>query len=333
MSSAPAAQSSQPAAPAPLQVDAAAYLGLAAAPASVRDRLAIAVTSHTFLPRADDLPNDWVATVATPVFKLIRRRQGVQPAFCSIGTGAGLDALAAIETLGSARVGITDVHEDVVRAASLNITANLRPGRAVELEAGHGDLLSPLSGYKRNYDLIYENLPNVPIQDAARFGDERVSSSHVPPRAEPVPDSVQRQLLTLHYLALRQAREFLAPGGSVISMLGSRMPLAVFHEMARLAGLRSEIYAYTWKVQTDPEAMIGAHAGQQRAGFGPFHFYRASRLAEVFSGVELAASGERAAEIERQLAPDRLDAPAAWDALQRGETIGHTAAVLRSWPA
>jgi methylase of polypeptide subunit release factors len=38
-----------------------------------------------------------------------------------IGTGAGLDALAAIEVLAPAQVLVTDLHYDVVAAAVRNI--------------------------------------------------------------------------------------------------------------------------------------------------------------------------------------------------------------------
>ena len=313
-------------------VDTAAYLGLSAPPQRLRDRLAIAVSAHAFLPRFDDLQADWVASVATPAFKLVRQRQGALAAFASIGTGTGLDALAAIETLGVARVGITDVHDDVVRAAAANIAGNLREPGAVAIESGYGDLLGPLLYLNTKYDLIYENLPNVPIDDAAQLATERLSSGHVPPRAEPVPDFVQRHLLTLHYLALRQSRGFLAPGGAVLSMLGGRIPLAVFHRMAEAAGFRSEIFTFSWKVQADAAAMVRGHAERQRAGYGPFHFYRVDRLAEVFADVDLAGSGARAHEIEAVLAPDRLDALQADAAVRRGEPIGHTAVVLRSQP-
>jgi hypothetical protein len=145
-----------------------------------------------------------------------------------------------------------------------------------------------------------------------------------------VPESVQRQLLTLHYLALKQARDFLALGGSVLSMLGGRVPLAAFLEMAQLAGLRAEIFTYTWKIQADPESMIRGHVDRQREGFGPFYFYRTADLARVFAGIDLASTGKRALELEKSLVPHRLDAHQALSAFLNGEQIGHTAVVLRS---
>jgi hypothetical protein len=140
-------------------------------------------------------------------------------------------------------------------------------------------------------------------------------------------------MLTLHYLALKQARDFLNPGGSVLSMLGARVPLAVFVEMARLAGLKGDIYTYTWKNQTDPEAIISNYVQKERAGMGPFHFYRAERLAKVFERTDLATSGPRAFELEAFLAADRLSPAQAFEAFRRGERIGHTVAVLRSQAA
>lgn len=315
-----------------LDVDALRYLTLDRAPERIRSRLAIAVSPHSFLPQIDDIRSDWVASVATPAFKLIRERQGVQDAFCSIGTGVGLDALAAIETLGSTRIGITDVHQDVVDTAVENILSNLDPAHRITLEAGNGDLFSPLRQYAPRYDLIYENLPNVPVEDAGRIADARVSSSHLPPRIERIPQLVREQLLTLHYLALVQAHDYLKPGGAVLSMLGSRIPLDVYRQMAKFAGHHADIYTYGWKVQADAEAVVEGHAIQQRAGYGPFHFYRVEDLAKAFVGVDLASSGEQAAAIEESLAQVRLDPFTAREALRRGEQVGHTYAVLRSQP-
>jgi len=318
--------------PAHVQVETKRFLGLTEKPERLREQLDIAVSEHAFLPQIEDLQTDWVSSVATPAFKLIRQRQGALTAFASIGTGTGMDALAAIETLGVSRVGITDVHDDVVCTAAKNIAANLLSSTTVAIEAGFGDLLSPLSHLKPRYDLIYENLPNVPIQDATLMDKARISSSHVPPRTEPVPTYIQDQMLTLHYLALKQAGDFLNPGGSVLSMLGARVSLAVFVETAKLAGLKGDIYTYTWKNQTDPETIINNYIQKQRSGLGPFHFYRAERLAKVFDRVDFATSGLRAFELEAFLSADRLSPDQAHEAFRRGEKIGHTVAVLRSRP-
>lgn len=315
-----------------IYVNTAEYLGLREAPRRVKDRLSIGLTDHSYKPRVDDLESDWVAHVSAPAFRVYRQRQGGGriDSFCSIGTGSGLDVLSAAEVLGVERVGLTDVHLDVVDVAAKNIARNLRPGYKLTIEAGFGDLLEPLRRFGSKYSVIYENLPNVPLADPEGLGVDRTSSTYVPPRAERLPELVREQMLDLHYLALVQARDFLLPGGAVLSCLGGRVPLSVFLQLGELAGYEASFLTYSWKVQGDPEAVIRDHAESQRKGFGPFYFYRAEVLKQTFAGVGLEESGRRALEIEAALLPQRLDAATAYDAFLKGEKIGHTVAMLQS---
>jgi methylase of polypeptide subunit release factors len=297
----------------------------------IAPQLHIQLSSHSYMPRIDDLQSDWVSHVAAPAFCLFRQRRGSAAieSFCSIGTGSGLDVLTAIELLAATRVGLTDVHEDVVTTAIDNVRRNLRPQHVVTIEAGFGDLLSPLAPYGSRYDLIYENLPNVPLQSAEALAEKRVSSAFVPPRKEVLPALVKRQMLDLHYLALRQSPSFLRPCGSVLSCLGARVPLQVFLSLGELAGFSSSILTYGWKVQDDA-SLIHAYAQHQKDGYGPFHYYRADELQSVFSAIDPATSGTEALRIERELQPLQLDPTAAIRAHEAGERIGHAVAVLES---
>jgi len=314
-----------------IEVDTAAYLGVRH-PGRIKPKLELVLSNHSYLPRVNDLPSDWVAHVAVPAFKLHRRRQGGAPveSFCSIGTGSGLDVLCASEVLGARRVGLTDVHEDVVATAADNIARNHQPGQPLVIKAGYGDLLAPLKRFHSRYAVIYENLPNVPLPSHAELATERKSSTHVPPRREQLPELIKQQMLDLHYLALGQARDFLSAGGAVLSTLGARVPLEVFLSLGQLAGYTSSFLTYTWKVQADPKEIIHDHAQKQKEGFGPFHFYRAAVLGQTFAALDPATTGVRALEIERSLQSARLDAADAYELLLRGERIGHTVAVLKS---
>ncbi|MGA3127157.1 MAG: hypothetical protein ABSD13_10590 [Candidatus Korobacteraceae bacterium] len=317
-----------------LRVDASMYLAIDS-PKRIQEQLSIKVTGHCFQPRIDDFESDWVAQVAVPAFKLYRQQRGGTPieSFCSIGTGSGLDVLSAVEILGATRVGLTDVHEDVVAAAADNIARNVvenqGPRHPFTIEAGYGDLLEPLRPYAARYDVIYENLPNILLQSAEEVAAEQNSSAYLPPRAESLPELVKQQMLDLHYLALVQAREFLLPGGAVFSCLGARVPLHVFLSLAELAGFVPSFLTYSWKVQGDPE-LIRDYEQNQRNGFGPFFFYRAEALQETFKRVGLGESGKNALEIERALLTQRLGPASAYRAFRNGERIGHTVAVLKS---
>lgn len=312
-------------------VDVNKYLALNGATKHIKDYLSIEVADHAYLPKTEDIKSDWVAYIAAPAFKLIREKLGHDiDSFVSIGTGSGIDVLTAIELLGAKRVGFTDLQRSVVAAAAQNVRSNIKETSKIEFEFGNGDLLQPLQNGKRNYDVIYENLPNVPLASNTKIEDKRNSGHYLEKREEAIPEFVHEQMLDLHYLALKQARDYLAQNGAVYSTLGGRVPLSAFIKLGELAGLRSEIFTYSWKVQAEPEDVISGYAAQEKAGLGPFRFYRAEDLQKAFANISVKDSGKRAFEIEKTLDSVKLTATAAYEAFKKGEVIGHTVAVLKS---
>ena len=312
-------------------VDVKKYLALEGTPQRIQEYLSIEVADHAYLPKTEDLKSDWVAYIAAPAFKLIREKTGHDiEAFASIGTGSGIDVLTGVELLGAKRVGFTDLQESVVATAARNIRDNIKDIKSIEFEFGDGDLLQPLQNGKRKFDVIYENLPNVPLASNTKIEDKRNSGHYLEKRAEAIPEFIHEQMLDLHYLALKQAREYLAENGAVYSTLGGRVPLSAFIKLGELAGLSSEIFTYSWKVQAEPKDVISGYAAQEKAGLGPFRFYRANDLQKAFATVSVEESGSRAFEIERSLEPSKLTATEAYEAFKQGETIGHTVAVLKS---
>lgn len=311
-------------------VDVNKYLALNDATKHIKDYLSIEVADHAYLPKTEDIKSDWVAYIAAPAFKLIREKLGHDiESFVSIGTGSGIDVLTGIELLGAKRVGFTDLQRSVVAAAAQNVRNNLKSNN-IEFEFGDGDLLQPLQNGKRNYDVIYENLPNVPLASNTKIEDKRNSGHYLEKRIELIPEFVHEQMLDLHYLALKQARDYLAENGAVYSTLGGRVPLSAFIKLGELAGLHSEIFTYSWKVQAEPEDVISGYAAQEKTGLGPFRFYRADDLQKAFANVSVKDSGSRAFEIEESLDSVKLSATAAYEAFKKGEVIGHTVAVLKS---
>ena len=312
-------------------VDVNKYLALNGATKRIKDYLSIEVADHAYLPKTEDIKSDWVAYIAAPAFKLIREKLGHDiDSFVSIGTGSGIDVLTGIELLGAKRVGFTDLQRSVVAAAAQNVRSNIKETSKIEFEFGNGDLLQPLQNGKRNYDVIYENLPNVPLASNTKIEDKRNSGHYLEKREEAIPEFVHEQMLDLHYLALKQARDYSAENGAVYSTLGGRVPLNAFIKLGELAGLRSEIFTYSWKVQAEPEDVISGYAAQEKAGLGPFRFYRAEDLQKAFANISVKDSGKRAFEIEKTLDSVKLTATAAYEAFKKGEVIGHTVAVLKS---
>jgi SAM-dependent methyltransferase len=295
----------------------------------IRSSIGLRLSDHSYLPKADDPRADWVASVAVPAFKTLAHMGVLAPRFCTIGTGAGLDALAAVEILQARTVGFTDLHEDVLAYARENIRGNLL-NEDVELIGGAGDLLAPLAGRLSEIDVVYENLPNIPVSGNEDLAEGQTSSTFITERSEEVPGSAQKNLLTLHYLALQQAHALLRVGGRVLSSIGARVPLSEIMALSGAAGYNGTILTYTWKVQSEPADVVGGYAQWEREGLGPFHFYPVGVLRDAFEGLSPAAAGAQALKLEASLAPFEMSALQALSLVERGERVGHTVAILDS---
>jgi hypothetical protein len=86
--------------PASLVIDSLAYLEIPVA-SRIKPWLDLVIADRAYRPDPDDPQRDWVASVAAPAFRRLRalRGAGACRAFLSVGTGAGVDALAGIELL------------------------------------------------------------------------------------------------------------------------------------------------------------------------------------------------------------------------------------------
>ncbi|MET9361672.1 class I SAM-dependent methyltransferase [Streptomyces sp. NPDC006632] len=295
----------------------------------IRSSIGLKLSDRSYLPKADEPRADWVASVAVPAFKTLAHMGVLAPRFCTIGTGAGLDVLAAVEILHARTVGFTDLHDDVLAHARENIQSNLLD-QDVQLVGSSGDLLAPLVGKVSEVDVIYENLPNIPMAGNGDLAEGQTSSTFIAQRNEEIPGFAEKNLVTLHYLALQQAHPLLRVGGRVLSSIGARVPLSEILALSGAAGYNGSILTYTWKVQSEPHDVVGGYAQWEREGLGPFHFYPVDVLESAFSDVTPAAAGAQAVQLERDLSAYEISAVDALARVQKGERVGHTVAVLDS---
>ncbi|KAJ7043196.1 hypothetical protein C8F04DRAFT_1390033 [Mycena alexandri] len=311
-----------------VEVDFEKFFGMGK-PRKVLSHFTIKLTELTYLPKIDNPRRDWVASVAVPAF-LAHRAQNEVKAFATVGTGGGLDAIAAMDIFSPECVAMTDIHLPVVNAAAENFCIATAGLSGVNLIAAAGDILAPLGNKNYKFDLIYENLPNIPLDDAHEIDAGQTSSTYVPHRSEDIPAIATNNLLALHFLALQQAKSLLSPEGAIISSIGGRVEIAILLKMALEAGYCAEILTYTWKIQSEPEEVIGGYKKNQEDGLGPFYFYPAAVLEKAFGNLDPAAAGRRAEEIEGLLRPHAVDAPTALELHRNGLEIGHTVAIVRS---
>ncbi|OUM58000.1 hypothetical protein PIROE2DRAFT_31924, partial [Piromyces sp. E2] len=302
-------------------------------PEHTKEQLSINVVDNAYLPKTKDekIIEDWLAFVSVPAFKKIEKeRPGQIKSFLSVGTGSGLDVLAGAEIFDAKKLAFTDLQEKVVKAAEKNVKNNILDADKVEVNGYTGDLFAPLRKDHPHFDVIYENLPNVPVDDDKEVEDSRNSGHYLEKRGERIPKDVHAAMLDLHFLALQQAGEFLEKDGVILSLIGGRVPLDTITGLGKQAGINSEILSYKWKVQSEPEDVIGGYAKQEENRYGPFIFYKAEDLKKAFEGITFEESGAKASDIEKSLEDKKLSATEAFKLWKAGESIGHTVVVLKS---
>jgi methylase of polypeptide subunit release factors len=303
--------------------------------------LHLEVNEHTYPPKVGMFKHDWVAGVGFPAFLAYaaeyRHARPIR-SFCSVGTGAGIDALAALECFDLDRVVVTDIHPDIVSCAVRNIKRScLEGGANAEVTGYSGDLLTPLPATDEKFDLIYENLPNIPASadmDILRLYN---SSSFVSRPERAAPDGgaplARGALLELHCALLEQARPLLSPEGRVLCSIGSRASLDKIQGAIAETGYKARPLVFTWKVQTEAPDVVAGYAEYESQGLGPFHFYPLSILIETFRGISPAQGAARAWELEERLHPWRLTAAEGHEIVLAGGEVGHTAVIMEAVPA
>ncbi|PYI32702.1 hypothetical protein BP00DRAFT_393982 [Aspergillus indologenus CBS 114.80] len=311
-------------------------------PRHVSSSFKISLSDLSYQPKVERPTADWAVTAAFQAFRSFQIA-GYSPVrrFATIGTGSGTDAVGALEVFFPelASVTMTDLSPEVVAIAKMNLISAVHDSRktiqtvALEATALTGYCLESLKG-QPVFDLIYENLPNIPLPEGATLLEEQTSSTYFSAADLPyqIPPFVASALLDLHYTSLVQARVFglLSPSGVVLSSIGGRVPVATMLALADAAGFAGRILSMSWKEQSEPDSVIGGYATQQQKGLGPFYFYRITTLRRVFNGRTPAGAALRALQIERELLPERIDAITALELHQEGVELGHPVVVMAS---
>jgi hypothetical protein len=302
---------------------------------NIRPQLNIQITDHTYLPKTENVTYDWVHRVAIPAFQAYRGELAAARrelnSFCTLGTGTGSDALAAIEILLPRRVVMTDIHADIVKTAVHNVRRNLKSDLPVKIDSAIGNVCSPLLDRGLVFDLIYENLPNLPLGEVRELLAGQNSSSYYKQELyKNIPDAVHQNRLTLHYVALVQARSLISKHGSVLCSMGTRCPTAAVLDMVRSAGYKASPLVYTWKMQSEPHDIITGYAAAQHETGNRFVFYRPEAVRKAFEGFSPEQAARNHAGIEQQLASQEIDAVTAQSLMNAGVALAHTVMVVNA---
>lgn len=233
--------------------------------------LLVKTNAHTYITTSaapDPMDATWLALALEGMEKLCQGRRPCIRDVAVIGTGGGLDAIGISHIFGPERLIASDIHPRALDAARWNIERYAC--RKTRYQVLRSDLFRDFPEGCR-FDLVYENLPNVP--DGTDLLDGIRAASCYSPEAYSSDPIADRYLLTLHHGCLVEAREHLRPGGWIVSMIGGRVPWSVIDGVFARAGFSATVLHFGLKRQTEPRVVLGGYARAEQDGSPPFTFY------------------------------------------------------------
>ena len=275
-----------------------------------------------------DVEANWVWHAFEGMVQLRRKLEAegrIPGSFAAVGTGTGVDAIAAGLIFPELKtIAVTDIESGVLAQGLENVRRNV--SSATTVSGFVGDLCSPLYALPQRFDLIYANLPNLPVAQK-RGGAIDFNTCYAERDAVEIDREVDAYLLGFQHLFLRSAMQVLNDKGSVLLMIGGRFPFTIFERLADSTGYVFEELLCSFRLETDLATTIDAYAAHE--GDVEFDYY-------LYDEAKLALDGKQGlsgADLKELLAPFRISAASARSAGQSGKRIGHTLHMLRAMPA
>jgi hypothetical protein len=245
-----------------------------------------------------------------------------------VGTGNGLDVVGISRIVRPRTVVASDIHPRALEAARWNIANYVAEKcRVAVLQSDLFDNYPPGAVF----DLIYENLPNIP--DGKELFEGIRSASCFEPRPPRTPTIYDRHLLTLHHDYLLQARSRLHPNGWTVCVIGGRVPAHVIDRLFRDTGYRPTVAGFGLKIQSEADVVLPAYAAAERETGLTFAYYHPIEscltvLGDLPQPADLTARGEYARQLTERLDPHRISSTEAARRHAAGEAVCHTVYVI-----
>jgi hypothetical protein len=245
-----------------------------------------------------------------------------------IGTGNGLDAIGISRIVRPERIVASDIHPRALQAARWNVANHV--GERCRVTFLQSDLFEAYPEESR-FDLIYENLPNIP--DGKELLEGIRSASFYEPRAREAASMYDRYLLTLHHDFLIEARSHLHPCGWIVCVIGGRVPADVILGMFREAGYRPTIAGFGVKIQSEADVVLPAYAAaEQETGLRFDYYHPLDACVSLLHGLQqpddLRDREKYARSLVERLSPLRISSTDAARLNEEGMPVCHTVHVI-----
>lgn len=300
------------------------------------DKQVVITTNEHMYTVKDDVEANWLFYTFFGFKELQKRlmQEGKMPRRAAIiGTGNGIDALGAYLILdGIEDLLITDIDPRVMGFSAENIEKNIPNDRSrPRIHSFVGDLCKPISEKALKVDLVYGNLPNLPSNSEDMAEGHNLSSLYKRGNGDlALPNYTRDYLLEMQMLFLDSAKSILNPGGSVLPMIGGRVPYELFLKMFAEAGLNLEELCSGFKRQTESDIVIPEYASAEKYGI-VFSFYPYTEAREYLkkAGITNPTAEVDGMQLSGILRGYMINAREALNLYKRGIDIGHTVHFFR----
>ncbi|MBI5798595.1 MAG: hypothetical protein HZB10_01545 [Candidatus Yonathbacteria bacterium] len=294
-------------------------------------RSKITTTEHTYEIDARHPRDNWLYP-AFRAFQILQKqlqKEGRRVrAFTTIGTGQGVDAIGAYFIFRPRQIILIDIHPNVIVTAEENVLDNT--ASTVRISAYTGNLCQPLRDHALRPDLIYAKLPNIPFDGSGSLYSGQLTATFF--SQEWIAKSsrvIEQYLLGQQQAVIREASACLASGGSLVLNLGARVPIVLVQQMFTNARLKYQELYTMFKIQSQPEWVLGGYARAEKRYGVTFDFYRFDAAKQQLGSI-LAKENLTAEQLKKLLKPFHLSATDALKQLvYQRERIGHLVQVIR----
>jgi len=225
---------------------------------------------------------------------------------------------------------ITDIHSDVVDVAQENILSNCPSLNEGMIEKFQSDLCKELISRNISVDLLYENLPNLPVLEGTNIKQSTFTASFYDPNNYPkLPTEIANYFLSLHYLFLKQAKLCLTPSGFVVCCIGVRVPMTIIQKMFIELGFYPDILVFDMVLQLQADDVLDAYVSAEESGHIEFNFYPYDKGIELLQRIQSEDRDVDYNTIIEMMKRLRLSAREAKESMCRGWRIGHLGAVIK----
>ncbi len=276
--------------------------------------------------------DDWLYVGLLSIRDVAKRKMDVASMAC-IGSGNGIETIAALKVFPALReIIVTDIVEDILELIRRNIEENMpAESRRVAISYVAGRDCEPVL---KPVDLIYGNLPLIMVEDDGSLGTNRATTTltdagNYMPLQEGKDDFLYTYSLLSQLGFLLSAKAKLRDGGSIITLIGGRVPYEAIDQTFKRAGLAYKELYCAFKRQSDSEFLkeYADYETKHKAEFLFFDYAKAAAILKKQLKVEApdVIQGYNGHQLKEMLAGVSLNANEAYNLAKQQQPIGHIA--------